>query len=388
MFTAVSGVLERVDELAAAVDETLAAGRSALLLELLELRERVDAVTVAATAGWDRDQGWAGDGSLTPVAWLRNRTNMATSEAKVLVRSARLVARCASMAKSLAHGEITTGHVEAWARHVTPPRAELFDDHAEALVDATRSLSVDQTADAARRWAAWADDQLNRGEPEDLHGKRGVWFGRTGDLEMSRILGSPEELAALKAALDWREPPDPTNTPGGARTLAQRRYDALINLAGLGLQNRKGRIDPEHTVNIVIDAATLAGEFNPTGRCDINGHGSVLPASVQRLLCGSWISRVILDPNGVPLDLGRRARLFNPAQQRAILIRDRGCCLTNCDRPPEWCDVHHLDPYGPPTHGPTDLDNGVGMCRPHHTLVHKAWKPWQDTDGSWYLQPP
>ncbi len=147
----------------------------------------------------------------------------------MLVRSGRLVARCASMAKSLAHGELSTGHVEAWARHVTPPRADLFDDQAEALVDATRSLSVDQTADAARRWASWADDQLNRGEPEDLHGKRGVWFGRTGDLEMSRILGSPEELAALKAALDQLEPPDPKHTPGGARTLAQRRYDALVD---------------------------------------------------------------------------------------------------------------------------------------------------------------
>ena len=49
------------------------------------------------------------------------------------------------MAKSLDHGEITTGQVEAWARHVTAPRAELFDDHADGLVDATRTLTVDDT---------------------------------------------------------------------------------------------------------------------------------------------------------------------------------------------------------------------------------------------------
>ena len=54
----------------------------------------------------------------------------------------------------------------------------------------------------------------------------------------------------------------------------------------------------------------------------------------------------------------------------------------------ERVDVHHLDPYGPPTRGPTNLANGLGLCRPHHTLVHKGWKPWQDTDGSWYLEPP
>jgi hypothetical protein len=95
-----------------------------------------------------------------------------------------------------------------------------------------------------------------------------------------------------------------------------------------------------------------------------------------------------MNAKGEVLDLGRRARLFSPAQQRAIKIRDGGCALACCDRPPEWCDAHHLDPYGPPTYGETNLDNGLAMCRPHHTLVHKGWTPMQDENGSWYLQPP
>ncbi len=128
-----------------------------------------------------------------------------------------------------------------------------------------------------------------------------------GDLAEARVLGTPEELAALQAALDRMEPPDPNHTPGGPRSLAQRRYDALISLAGLGLADSRGRIDPTHTVNIVIDAATLAGQFNPDGRCEILGGGSVLPATVQRLLCDSWISRVVMDTDGEILDLGRSA---------------------------------------------------------------------------------
>ncbi len=374
------------DEIAALDGSTVVSSEA--MQALVSLRERIDALATLAAAQWDGEQAWAADGSLTAAAWLRNRTNLCASDAKTLVRSARLVARCGSLAKSLAHGETTTGHVEVLARHVTSPRTDLFDTHSDVLVDAARTLSVDDMAAAARRWASHADDHLGRGEPEHLHGKRGVWFGRTGDLEVGRILGAPEELAALKAALDKLEPPDRKDTPGGARSLAQRRYDALVSLAGLGLQNTNGRIDPEHTVEIVIDAATLAGEFDPADRCDVNGHGSVLPASVQRLLCGSWISRVVMNSDGEVLDLGRRARLFSPAQRRAILVRDRGCCLADCDRPPEWCDVHHLDPYGPPTNGETNLDNGVGMCRPHHTLVHKGWRPWQDADGKWYLEPP
>ncbi len=270
--------IEWVDEQLALIGDA-AAVDSEVLHSVLSLRERVDALATMVTTKWDRAETWRADGSLTPVAWLGHHAKLAACDAKALVRSARLVARCEPMAKSMVQGELTASHVQAWARHVTPPRADLFDDQAEALVDATRSLSIDQTAMAARRWAAWADDQLNRGEPEDLHGKRGVWFGRTGDLELSRTLGTPEEMAVLKAALDKMEPPDPKNTPGGPRSLAQRRYDALVSLAGLALADKHGRIDPTHTVNIVIDAATLTGEFNPDGRSDIPGGGSVLPTT-------------------------------------------------------------------------------------------------------------
>jgi hypothetical protein len=365
-----------------------AADRSAVLCALIDLRERTDAVVLSATADWDRHESWSVDGALSAQSWLRSKTALAAPEARQMVRSARLVARNETLAKALAGEDITAGHVDALAKHVTPARADLFDEHADALLDGACTLGVDDTAAMARRWAAYADDIGNRGEPKDLTGRRGMWFGRTGDLEEARVIGTPEEMAALRAALDRMEPPDRNDTPGGPRSLAQRRYDALVSLAGLGLQDSKGRIDPTHTVNIVIDAATLAGEFNPTGRSEILGGGSILPATVQRLLCGSWISRVIMNTQGEVLELGRQARFFTPAQQRAIKIRDRGCGLACCDRPPEWCDAHHLDPYGPPTHGETNLDNGLAMCRPHHTLVHKGWTPMQDENGSWYLQPP
>jgi hypothetical protein len=355
---------------------------------MTEVRERAEAALLVATADWDQHEAWAADGALTPAQWLRSTTSLSAAEARGTVRSARLVRRNDDLAKALRVGDITTGHVDALARHVTPPRAQLFDDHADALLDAARTLGVDDTAAMARRWAAYADDELDRGQPDDLVGRRGVWFRQVGDLTEGRLLGSAEELAVLRAALDRLQPPDPTGTPGGTRTSAQRRYDALTQLASLGLQDGHGRVDPEHTVNIVIDAATLAGEFEPDGRSDVPGWASVLPASVQRLLCNSWISRVMMSAKGEPLDLGRRARLFSPAQRRAIMIRDGGCALACCDRPPEWCDVHHLDPYGPPTHGQTNLDNGIGMCRPHHTLVHKGWRPVQDADGTWRLEPP
>ena len=50
--------------------------------------------------------------------------------------------------------------------------------------------------------------------------------------------------------------------------------------------------------------------------------------------------------------------------------RDGGCAFPGCDRPPEWCDAHHLD-FWDAEHGDTDLDRGCLLCRRHHNLLHK-----------------
>ena len=38
-------------------------------------------------------------------------------------------------------------------------------------------------------------------------------------------------------------------------------------------------------------------------------------------------------------------------------------------------DVHHVDPYGPPTHGPTILANGLGCAAPTTASYTKAGNP-------------
>src|SRR3712207_8025081 len=49
--------------------------------------------------------------------------------------------------------------------------------------------------------------------------------------------------------------------------------------------------------------------------------------------------------------------------------RDGGCGWPTCDMPPGQCDAAHLTAWdqgdGTP-HGPTNLDNGILLCRFHH----------------------
>src|SRR5258708_3112902 len=57
------------------------------------------------------------------------------------------------------------------------------------------------------------------------------------------------------------------------------------------------------------------------------------------------------------------------ALRRAIEPRDRGCTAPGCDRPADWCDIHHVWHWE--DGGPTSYDNGRMLCRHHHIQEHR-----------------
>ena len=58
--------------------------------------------------------------------------------------------------------------------------------------------------------------------------------------------------------------------------------------------------------------------------------------------------------------------------RRAIVARDQGCRFPGCDRPPGWCDAHHVVPWHPD--GTTERDNLILLCDHHHKVVHnRGW---------------
>ena len=100
------------------------------------------------------------------------------------------------------------------------------------------------------------------------------------------------------------------------------------------------------------------------------------PEAASRLACDATVRRLLLDPNGIPLDLGREVRVFTPAQRRALATRDGGCRFPGCNRPPVHTDAHHLIPWA--HGGQSDLANGLLLCRHHHRTVH---------EGGWTITP-
>ena len=60
------------------------------LLQLLEVRERLDAAITTLTAQWNTTRAWEIDGALSPTTWLAHRAPMAKPQANRLVHTAQL----------------------------------------------------------------------------------------------------------------------------------------------------------------------------------------------------------------------------------------------------------------------------------------------------------
>jgi hypothetical protein len=171
------------------------------------------------------------------------------------------------------------------------------------------------------------------------------------------------------------------------RTPGQRRHDALVEMCELLLKTgdlpENGGSKPQLTLTIPYDV--LRKELK-SGTLDT---GERLSAeTVRRLACDAGIIPAILDGHGVPLDLGRERRLISGALRRALVLRDKGCIFPGCDRPPRWCQGHHV------THwedgGDTKLADSALVCGFHHRLIHhdSGWEIRFAKDGHPEVLPP
>ena len=109
---------------------------------------------------------------------------------------------------------------------------------------------------------------------------------------------------------------------------------------------------------------------------------------VRKLACEGGIIPMVFNSEGVVLDMGRRTRLATNSQRLALQVRYGNCCaVPGCDRPFEWCHIHHLDHW---EHGaPTNLENLIPVCTRHHTQIHHGRLQIERTNGSdhWHRKP-
>ncbi len=170
-------------------------------------------------------------------------------------------------------------------------------------------------------------------------------------------------ITALRAVQD-------ADVRGGhdERTAPQRRADALAEVCRRWLD----RVDPPAVggerphVTVVVDMDALEGRVGR--RSHLEEAGRIPGEAARRMACDASVARVITDGRSMPLDVGRRTPVVSAPLRRAVIVRDEHCTFPACDRPPGWCDAHHVRHWA--DGGPTSLDNLALLCRAHHRLIH------------------
>ena len=75
-----------------------------------------------------------------------------------------------------------------------------------------------------------------------------------------------------------------------------------------------------------------------------------------RVACDADVIPVVVDPNGVVLNMGTTQRTATPEQRTALRVMYRTCGHPDCVVSFDACDIHHATPWHHPV-GLTDLDN-------------------------------
>ena len=356
-----------LDGLAEAVAEVEVAVDAAELIEAWHLVDRLTAKVTMASAAFDAAGLWDLDGDTSMTGWLRHRAGMTSRDAAHTARTGRRLTSAPVTAAAWVDGALSGGQVAAVTANLRDATVAVYREHEADLVPVLAPLPVGDVATVMQAWAARADATLAEAEPVEV--RRSVHLstvldGRrhlTGDLDPH---AGDVVATALRLATTTDTPAEPARTP------AHRRADALVDVCRHYLDHQHHRSGGRHRphVNLVIDTTARAAGDPAAGR---TADGTTLdPVTVSRVLCDATIHRVVTRGRSTILDYGRATRTIPAPVFNALVIRDRHCRWPGCDRPPSWCDGHHLHHW---EHGgATELPNLVLLCSRHHHLLHRT----------------
>jgi Domain of unknown function (DUF222)/HNH endonuclease len=371
--------------------------------------------------------------------WLRRRLRMSAGAAASLVRTARALYRgpLAQTGQALAEGTISAAHAQVLAAGTQELPTHVAAEAEPVLLAAARRLDPPRLRRVISHLRLVVDPEGAEGLAERRHQQRGLWVSATweGMVAVNGLLEAEAGQTLVAALEPLARPTNADDTRSGG----QRRADALVELARRNLESgqlpQTGGVRPQLLVTVDLDS--LLGHPDGVGG-EAGGALPLDPEACRRLACDGAVTRVLVtrhptthqhpdhrpDPDHgpagpqhqdhpetddnlaarlqaaatrlpptlggaptQPLEVGRTSRVVSAAQRAALVVRDGGCAVPGCDRPPAWCEAHHLVHW---LHGgPTDLENLALVCRAHHRAVHEGgWRLGRDPDGRLTATPP
>src|SRR3954452_886614 len=358
--------------------------------ELVRARNRIDAELARTVRRAELAQAPEHDGLKTMHSWLRGHARLSPAAAGQLVRNGRALEFLPAVAAGSAAGR---DHRRA-GRRTRPgdppgapgrrrrpgrraargrPRAGRAGRHPPARAAGPGGGPLSGPAGSRRtRTRPHRRPVADAGPPQRRHRRAARPAGRGRRREAGRRAG----IAG------------PVRPAGDRRTRAQQLGDALVQLADNALAS--GDLPRLRTVKpqllVMIPAADLLAPATGPAAAE-TGFGAILSAARARwAACDATLTRIVLGPDGLPLNHGRTRRLVSPQLRRAVELRDRQCVFAGCHAPTHWCDVHHVLEWI--NGGQTCLENSALLCERHHTKVHHGFHIQRDPDGRWHTYRP
>ncbi|MGY1842205.1 DUF222 domain-containing protein [Modestobacter sp. SYSU DS0875] len=358
---------------------------------LVAARNRLDAELTRTVRHAELTQAAEHDGLKSMRSWMIGHVRLAPAQASRIVRAGRALESFPALAAGFAAGSVTAAQVNVVAEEVGPGEVAQAQEQGIDLAEFDQTWAViaagaphESLKAAVRLFEAALDP--DGPEPDPTEGRRltiakhadGSVTGRFG----LDAVGGEKVQAAIESILQADRP------RGDERTRAQQQADAFVQVCDNQLAS--GNLPTLRTVKphvvVGIDLEDLVDDTVGPGVAQL-GFGAMISAARARYLaCDGSISRIVMGPDGVPLDLGRDHRVVTPGLRKAVERRDKSCVFAGCGAPTWWCDVHHLIHW---LHGgETSLTNSALLCERHHTKVHHGFRVERQPDGRWRTSRP
>lgn len=355
-------------------------GEAGTLCELERQLRRLEAVVDRAAAEFEARKDFEAVGARRASSWLALSCRLPARVARAQVARGRALGSLPSTAAAFSSGEIGPEHVRAIAAlRALPGGRETLEEGEALLVEKAKTLSFAAFGRVCRYAAQLLDPDGAEEEAAAVRAGRhfelarsfeGTYFGRLGldPVAGSIVAGELERLEARLFQSERRGASARGEAGEGPvaplRTLAQRRADALVEMARRSATCPDDAPAPGPLVSVLVDFPTLAGRI-----CELANGTVVSPGSVLACLDEALVERAVWK-SPTRIEVSAKARFFTGATRRAIELRDRVCQHPYCEAPASRCEVDHIVPAS--SGGPTTQDNGRLACGLHNRIRNQG----------------
>ena len=314
---------------------------------------------------------------------VRDRTadelRLTPSETKRAGETGRRLADSPAATAALTAGTLPAEHARVLADTLRWLRGEVRAAAEAELLAAAATEDARQFGRTCRRLLARIDADAACEAEDRRHARRSCRITQTPDgMTAVSAQGSGLDGEVLHTAIHAFTRPDASDEH---RTTEQRSFDALVAVCrtaldvGIAPANRNVR---PHLL-VTVDEPTLAGRASGTGVAEAAWTGPLPWPQARQLLADAGVSRVLLDPVGLPTRAGEAVRTVPAGLWKALQVRHATCAGDGCSVPAAWCQVMHLDvPYR--HDGRLDLESAAPGCGFHHRMYDRhGWRcTWID----------